>query len=289
MTPAAPSGEDRWKRRLRLLLSAEVSKFALVIAAAVAVGWFASTSERMLRYALREGLAWNREDLVLLGAALALWGVLWQIWRHSRRHAGLIVRSSGEAGARSNLAVFLSPPYKGQPAAGEIGALLEALRQTRLNLCEAGWCPGWLGESPWRMPLEAVAHHARLAKAAGRQLKRVYVISSPRTRDYFGVFRDLVEGGLGQQELVVAAGTVNFEKFEEVSEAVNYVFKDLEARRDKDLLIDLTGGSKICSVVAAALCFEQGRRVQYVHGQQNYQVMEYDLGYLGPEFLKPGA
>ncbi len=278
------------KHRIRLLFSADWVKYVLVVAAATAVDWFASTSAHMLEYWLRHGFRWNPYDIALLAASLAVLFLLWQIWRHSRRHAGVAVHFAGEARACPNLIFFLSPPYAGNPPPPEKDALLQPIRQARLNLLDPAWCPPFLYGSPWRMPLEAIAHHARLANTAGSPFSRVYLIASPQTREYTPLFQRLVEDGLGAQNVVGAVTqAVNFEDFHEVSEAVNAIFQEVESRGEDRLLMDITGGSKICSVVAAALTFEQGRRIQYVHGQLGYRVAEYDLRYQAPEFLKPGA
>jgi len=278
------------KHGLRLVFSSEWAKFALLIAAATAVHWLGGTSERMLEHALHHGLEWNWHDPALLAASLALLCLIWQIWRLSREHSGVIVRRLGEARACPNLVLFLSPPYAGRPEEAEKEALLHSLQGAEVNLQKPDWCPSLLTNSPWHMPLEAIAHHARLAKASGKQLLSVHVIVSHQTNEYVELFRQLVERGLGQDKLLIPAPrAINFEDFHEVSEAVNDVIKELKATADDRFLMDITGGSKICSVVAAALCFEEGRRVQYVHGQAGYRVAEYDLRYLAPEFLRPGA
>jgi hypothetical protein len=278
------------KRSLKKLFSADWTKYALVVAAAVAVDWLAGTSARMLEYFVRHGLRWNLYDPALLAGSLALLWLIWQLWQHSRRHAGVAVHFAGEARACPNLIFFLSPPYAGNPAQIEKDALLLAVQQARLNLLDPAWCPPFLCGSPWRMPLEAIAHHARLAKLAGRQLGRVYLIASPQTRQYAASFCRLVEEGLGQDGLVTPEPPcVDFDDFHDLSEAVNAIFRKVENQPDDRFLMDITSGSKICSAVAAALTFEQGRRLQYVHGHLGYRVAEYDLRYLAPEFLKPGA
>jgi hypothetical protein len=244
----------------------------------------------MLEYFVRHGLRWNLYDPALLAGSLLLLWIIWQVWRHSRHHAGVAIHFAGEARVCPNLIFFLSPPYAGNPAQAEKDALLQAVQQARLDLLDPAWCPPFLRDSPWRMPLEAIAHHARLAKSAGSQLSRVYLIASPQTRHYAASFRRLVEEGLGQAGLVAPAPpAVNFDDFHEVSEAVDAIFRELENQADDRFLMDITGGSKICSAVAAALTFEQRRRLQYVHGNLGYRVAEYDLRYLAPEFLKPGA
>jgi hypothetical protein len=278
------------KRWLKKLFSADGTKYALVVAAAAAVDWLASTSARMLEYFVRHGLQWNLYDPALLAGSLLFLWLIWQVWRHSRRHAGVAVHFAGVAHACPNLVFFLSPPYQGNPAQAEKDALLQALQQVRLNLLDSDWCPTLLRDSPWHMPLAAIAHHARLATATGNRLKHVYLIVSAQTQEYAVAFRRLVEEGLGQDGIVAPEPpSVNFDDFHEVSEAVNAIFREVESQDDDHFLMDITGGTKICSAVGAALTFEQGRRLQYVHGHMDYRVAEYDLRYQAPDALKPGS
>lgn len=226
------------KRRLRLLFSAEWARFALVIAAATAVHWFGSTSEHMLEHTLHHGLEWNLYDVVTILISIGLLCRVWQIWRHSREHSGVIVHSAGAAHLCPNPALFLSLPYTGDPPEADRAALLGSIQQARLDLSAADWCPPFLCNSPWRMPLEAIAHHARMAAASGGRLEAVYLIASPQSLQYAALFRRLVEEGLGQEHLVnPQTHTVSFDDFSEISEAVNRVFREVEERskcRDLD-------------------------------------------------------
>jgi hypothetical protein len=278
------------KHRLRLIFFTEWAKFVLVVVAATGVDWFASTSEHMLEHALGHGFQWNARDPAMLAASVGLLWLAWQAWRHSRRHAGVIVHSGGEARFCPHLVFFLSPPYAGDPPDVEKKSLLETMGKLKLDFSQPDWCPAALGGSPWRMPLAAIGYHARLASLVGRRLEGVHAIASPETSEYAPLFKQVVEAALGQEDLVkTLPQATNFEDFHAVSEAVNEVFGGLERLGEKELLMDITGGSKICSVVAAALTFEQGRRIEFVHGRLGYKVAEYDLRYLAPEFLKPGA
>jgi len=276
------------RHRLRQLFAAERTKFVLLVAAAIAVHWMGGISERMLEYASEHGLKWNPYDLWLLAIPCALLAVLWQVWRHSRHHSGVIVHSSGEARFCSNLVIFLSDPCANNAPKEERDALLAALRETRLDLSTPNWCPQVLMTSAWRMPLQAISHHVRLGARTGQGLDAVYLIASWQTAEYTEMFREMVERSLGQHAIVRRTEIADFEDFQQVSTALNRVFEDVGLREEK-LLIDITSGNKICSVVAAALSFEQGRHIEYVHAADGYLVKEYDLGYLSPEFLKPGG
>lgn len=144
----------------------------------------------------------------------------------------------------------------------------------------------------WRMPVEAVAHHAgRLdyvvvipsqgAKGSAEQLPRFRELlselfpaagfrrvdigqippSHPGDGDY--------QGGLdfeGDSERLAAA----------TDDAYDYLRgRGLEA---KDILIDITGGQKTTSIVGSAVALAEGRRIQYV-STHDYGVRVYDVSY----------
>ena len=274
------------KRWLRLVLSAEWVNFALVIVAATAVHWFGGTSERMLEHFMRHGMEWNAADLGILGVSTSVLAASWLIWRLSRRHSGVVVRLDREAGFCPNLIFFLSPPCRLDVSPEQREGVLQAIEDANLNLLSETWRDSFPSSSPWVMPLAAVAWHARLGTAGGRQLQRIYVIPSVETNEHAGRFKVLVETGLRQEGLVKLARPTPFGNFHEISEAVDEAIRDIEKLEDSRFLVDITSGDKICSVVAAALSFEHDRRIQYVSGGGT-NVAEYKLDYFSPEALKP--
>jgi hypothetical protein len=274
------------KHALRMALSAEWTKFALVITAATGIHWLGGVSERMLEHFIRHGMDWNIVDIEILGAGIFVLTSSWLIWRLSRRHSGVIVRLDRKAGFCPNLIFFLSPPCRPETSTEQRQEVLDC---ALVDLLDESWLTRFPSNSPWVMPLAAVAWHARLGRAVGRRLQRVYVIPSPETMEHAGRFKELVEAGLRQKDLVVVAPRPTpFGDFHELSEAVDGAIREIEKLEDSRFLVDITSGDKICSVVGAALTFEHGRRIQYVSGG-GAEVAEYKLDYLAAEFLKPGA
>ncbi|ABM61418.1 hypothetical protein [Halorhodospira halophila] len=130
--------------------------------------------------------------------------------------------------------------------------------------------------SNWRMPLEAIRAHLP-------KLERVVVIYSSGTHGsckQFPVFRQLVESlldGADRQVTVEGLDTHSTEMahgcdFEDVSavwRAIESVWNGLIKTRglrlrERDVLVDITGGTKKASVAAALFTQAQGRRCQYV-------------------------
>jgi hypothetical protein len=151
--------------------------------------------------------------------------------------------------------------------------------------------PGW----KWEMPLRGIRPHL-----ANHVLDRVTLVCSsqslaqaPRFRNYLETLPELhgvdifvwahppglpsipspattrgVEGLLG----------FDFEKFNEVSDAVVGLVEQLEkSASEHDIMIDITGGQKPNSVVAAAVTFGRHIKVQYAQTRNPWDVKSYDV------------
>lgn len=74
---------------------------------------------------------------------------------------------------------------------------------------------------------------------------------------------------------------LNFENFEEVYEAVNKVLQKLHKERPdidpEKIMVDVTGGMKVTSIVGAMLTLNRGTRFQYVETQPDFSVIPYQL------------
>jgi hypothetical protein len=162
--------------------------------------------------------------------------------------------------------------------------------------------------TPWQQPLRALrAHLERFSKS---ELREVYAISSCDRPEYereedaqkkahlrgtYHYFADFEQtalalasrcGGRLHVHHVASLGTrwqhgVDFESASELFDAVTAVYEDLLRKRvrDPDILIDITGGSSLCSAVGAAVALDENRRFQYV-SQFNGEVLPYDVDYV---------
>ncbi len=124
----------------------------------------------------------------------------------------------------------------------------------------------------WRMPLEAVKYH--LGK-----LEKVIVITSNSSSEQFNMFSKLLEEFFPEKNIKleeIKAG--NFEDFNQVQEAIEKAYKKLKTDgiKEKDTILDITGGQKIVSIVGALLSLNPGREFEYV-STTNYSVKSYDV------------
>jgi hypothetical protein len=83
---------------------------------------------------------------------------------------------------------------------------------------------------------------------------------------------------VGNSDSLAGAG-VPFEDFDEQATALRQALAQLrrEGYRDRDVMIDITGGQKPTSAVAAAVTFNTDIRIQYVQTNPPWQVLGYDL------------
>ena len=144
----------------------------------------------------------------------------------------------------------------------------------------------------WRMPLEAVAYHTP-------DLELVVVIASAgdggsfKQLDKFKtlleqMFADAkfmlvpLEDCFGEKDDKTAFNKgVDFEiNPERLARATNAAYEHMRKQglRPSDILIDITGGLKVPTVVGSAVALAEGRRIQYV-STQDYHVRVYDVSY----------
>lgn len=187
-------------------------------------------------------------------------------------------------------------------------AVFEILGEERSDLLTDDGFRAGLARVSWRMPLQAIAHHARgRTDGTPGALQRVVVIgSSDRqpgdgtgTVHHFKKFRDLV-GKLRQDDPNASefsisdlhglirkyrvrvvkdySNGVDFEKPSELEEAVYHAFLALNQSGipDEDILVDVTGGQKPLSIAGAVVALAKQRRIQYI-STHDYRVRVYDV------------
>jgi hypothetical protein len=140
------------------------------------------------------------------------------------------------------------------------------------------------GQSSWRMPIEAIAYHLPA-------LRHVLVISSSRAdgnRHQVRTFKSLVArvfpgANLRVRDIADMDSTyepgLDFNLVHKLADATNDAYARLrgEGLAAKDILIDITGGSKPCTIAGGAVALAEGRRIQYV--SSDYKVLVYDVTY----------
>jgi ABC-type multidrug transport system fused ATPase/permease subunit len=124
----------------------------------------------------------------------------------------------------------------------------------------------------WRMPLEALKFHL------GR-LEKVIVITSDISSKQFKMFSKLVENFFPEKKIKLEEiKAKDFEDFHQVQEAIENAYKKLkeDGIKEKDTILDITGGQKIVSIVGALLSLNPGREFEYV-STTDYSVKSYDV------------
>jgi len=126
----------------------------------------------------------------------------------------------------------------------------------------------------WRMPLEAIKYHKP-------KLERVVVITSDKSSKHFNAFKELVKEVFGKEvsDMLVEKKVKSFENIKELFNALNEIYKELreDKFRDRDTIIDITGGQKTSSVAAAFMtAYYSDREFEYV-STEDYTVKSYDV------------
>jgi hypothetical protein len=144
---------------------------------------------------------------------------------------------------------------------------------------------------PWRMPVEAVAHHiatlkvvvvifpvvepSRLSKGNPNLrfcelLRRLTMFKSdpPKIRPYTP--DDTLDSGVDFLDPYQVLSAV---------ESAKRILLERESLRPEEIIIDITGGQKVTSGIAAASAFDDRVRCQYVD-TNSYKVSAYDLTYI---------
>ena len=148
-----------------------------------------------------------------------------------------------------------------------------------------------MGTWPWRMPVRGIAEHAAY-------LDFLVIIPSADSKDRKGTWRDLpdfrrlldvlMEGRSAKPDIQALPDVtgkwregVDFEDADELAAAVRAVFAGLREKRlrEADILLDITGGSKVASVVGAVFSLGRDQIFQYV-SQHNYEVIPYNVTYV---------
>jgi len=126
----------------------------------------------------------------------------------------------------------------------------------------------------WRMPVEAVKYHLP-------KLKKIVVITSPQSSEYLDNFKKLLESVFGEEipGIVTEKQISNFENMQEVFNILDEIYEELtkEGYRNKDAIIDITGGQKINSIAGALMTLlYNDREFQYI-STNTFEIKSYDV------------
>jgi hypothetical protein len=152
-----------------------------------------------------------------------------------------------------------------------------------------------IGAQSWRMPIESIAYH--LAHHPGH-LKRVVVLPSSDATGSLGSIRDLDQfralleamlGGVNDRPKIQSvhdltgawAEGLDFEDAPKLVDALQLVFQHLrdEGVGVSEILLDITAGPKVTTVVGAAFALGKDQPVQYV-STRDYRVLAFHITYV---------
>lgn len=144
---------------------------------------------------------------------------------------------------------------------------------------------------PWEMPLRGLRHHREGLKSVTlvcselslpqarlfANLVAGYFVSGPKVRVLFDVGGEL---HLAPCPLTPdPSGDFDFEDFDQLSVGLIWLFAKLQSEgiAERQIMVDVTGGQKPTSIVAAAVTFNRAVEAQYVQTDDPYQVLGYDM------------
>ena len=134
----------------------------------------------------------------------------------------------------------------------------------------------------WEMPLRAIAYH-------GEKLEKLIVLTSPQSSKQFALFKELAFSFfkknpklLSVLENVQEVKINDFEDIEEVFGALNTLYQRLnkEGYKDKDVIVDVTGGQKTVSIAGAFMTLYRGREFQYISTNDKENIKSYDIEFV---------
>ena len=196
---------------------------------------------------------------VLLGTALLFILYILTIHYVKKNYPKLEIYSE-EAPKRENLIIFLSPVN----SVPEVRSF-EDFKKVY---------------TPWQMPAVAVKHHLP-------KLKNLYVILSNKSKNNFEDFKEFLNRLFPDSDInIYPIGydkDIDFENMEDLKDIIEEVYETIrkkDKRKERETIIDVTGGQKLVSIVGAVQTLIEGRTFQYV-STTDYSVKSFDLRYHG--------
>lgn len=135
-----------------------------------------------------------------------------------------------------------------------------------------------LDGTTWEMPLKALEFHKS-------RIETLYLFTSSGGKgttadsDLFVRLVKVLYPNISVSELV--SGGLDFENIKEIFNAVEdlYTHAITSGYKEKDVLVDITGGKKPNSIAASIATLAAGRKFQYI--SEDKVVRSYDVGYFG--------
>lgn len=133
----------------------------------------------------------------------------------------------------------------------------------------------------WEMPILSIKHHYS-------KLEYLYVITSSGEDGTFrlmGTFKKVVKYLFPSVEVMeLTPEGIKFEDIKQVFEAIEKFYSEVKEKgiREKEVIVDITGGQKTNSIAAAIATLALGRQFQYI-STIDKTIYSYDVGYFEEE------
>lgn len=132
---------------------------------------------------------------------------------------------------------------------------------------------------PWQQMLRGLRPHGK-----GDTLKHVYLIGSLTTSiagsyDSLIHAEQMIKNYFPHVKVETYSEPVHFENFDDIVDVLTDVIRALTRHgyKEKQIIVDVTGGQKITSIAGAVVTFNSGVTFQYVQTDQPYDVLKYDV------------
>lgn len=184
------------------------------------------------------------------------------------KHEGRIEVISEPPSSAKVLAVFLSPLFR---------KLKREDIQKALN--EGNFSKDMLNGSEWEMPVKAIEFHSP---------EVLYVLTSQGhtgTHNLMHLFENTTKRLFPSLKIIeFKPGGIEFEDIKEVFNSIEKLYKEAKSNgfKEKDIIVDITGGQKTNSIAAAIATLSIGRKFQYI-STRDKKVLSYDVGYFEEE------
>lgn len=133
-----------------------------------------------------------------------------------------------------------------------------------------------LGMNNFRIPLLALQHHQS-------RLQKVLVLCSQDSNNAYEPFKKLVQKLLPEfdsSRIEQASQSLDFEDGNAVYEQLEALYQTLylEKFKHKEIMLDITGGTKVVTLASAIFAIPNDRELEYV-STSDYRVKTYDIRY----------
>ena len=243
----------------------------------LAAGWLPAGMVDFIEYLRGDWSLWSF-NYQLVGSIAILIGFGFQLRRASRFQGKIEVLSESPAPVKvlgvflSSFGLFGNPQSQGQIIKGnEKESLDRAISEHTLK-------KETLDGTKWEMPLKAIEFHKS-------RIETLYLFTSSGdkgTTKESGMFIMVVNALYPEISVVeLVSGGMDFQNIEEVFGAVENLYTAAAAHgyKEKEVLVDITGGMKPNSIAASIATLAAGRKFQYV--SEDKIVRSYDVGYFG--------